>query len=62
MDLSGRSVKAQFKIADREQAAFCLIRGDSELAEKTILLKSLATGEQRSIQENQIISELRAMR
>ena len=62
MDLSGRSVKAQFKIADREQAAFCLIRGDSELTSQTILLKSLATGEQRSIPENQIISELQAVR
>lgn len=62
MDLSGRSVKAQFKIADREKAAFCLIRGDSELAEKTILLKSLATGEQRSVPEGQIITELQALR
>ncbi|MCC6423109.1 MAG: histidine--tRNA ligase [Phycisphaerales bacterium] len=62
MDLSGRSVKAQFKIADREQASFCLIRGDSELATKTILIKSLATGDQRSVPEDQIISELQAIR
>ena len=46
MDLANRSPKAQFKIADREAAKFCLILGDEELARGEAKLKNLSTGEQ----------------
>lgn len=46
MDLSGRAPRAQFKLADREGAAYCLIVGDDEMAAGTVLLKDLATGQQ----------------
>ncbi len=55
MDFSGRSPKAQFKIADREKASFCIIAGDSELAAQTVVLKDLGKGEQRTIARAQVI-------
>ncbi len=58
MDPSGRSVKAQFKIADREGAAFCLITGEDELSKGAIVLKDLATGTQNTVSRDQIASKL----
>lgn len=49
MDLSNRSVKAQFKLSDRETATHCLIVGDSELANQTITLKDLKSGQQSTV-------------
>ena len=59
MDVSGRSVKAQFKMADREGAAWCIVVGDSELASGTVMLKNLASGEQASVPRGELISKLR---
>jgi len=61
MDFSPRSVKAQFKVADREKAAFCAILGDTELAAGTLTLKNLATGEQAAVPRGEIISRLKAL-
>lgn len=58
MDLSGRSVKAQFKVADRERAAICLIVGESELSAGTVVVKKLTTGEQSSVARGQVIEHL----
>jgi histidyl-tRNA synthetase len=60
MDLSGRSVKAQFKIADRELAAIVLVTGDTELANDEIVLKVLKTSEQSQIPRGELISTLRS--
>jgi len=59
MDLSNRSVKAQFKLADREMATHCLIVGDSELANQSITLKELKTGQQSSVSRGDLIHRLR---
>ncbi|MGD0464493.1 MAG: histidine--tRNA ligase [Tepidisphaeraceae bacterium] len=61
MDLANRSMKAQFKIADRESAKFCLILGDDELARKEVTLKNLSTGEQSAIPRAEIISRVSAI-
>lgn len=58
MDLSGRSVKAQFKMADREKARYAITVGESELSSKTVVLKDLQTGEQSTIARDQIVSTL----
>jgi histidyl-tRNA synthetase len=58
MDLSDRSIKAQFKIADREAAKFCIVIGDNELAGDQVTLKDLTTGHQSTIGRAQIISHL----
>ena len=60
MDPSGRSVKSQFKVADREKAAFCLITGETELQSNSVVLKNLATGEQATVPRNEIAEKLRA--
>jgi histidyl-tRNA synthetase len=62
MDLSNRSVKAQFKLADREQATHCLIVGDNELANQTITLKDLKTGQQSTVPRSELIRVLRDLR
>jgi histidyl-tRNA synthetase len=61
MDLSSRSVKAQFKMADREMAKFCLILGENELAAGQVMVKNLKTGEQSGVARGQIVGELRKM-
>ncbi len=58
MDYSPRSAKAQFKVADREKAAMCLILGDTELSQGTIVAKDLATGQQATLARGRIIDHL----
>lgn len=61
MDPTARSVKSQFKVADRRGAALVLVTGESELQNHTVTLKSLATGEQNSIHRDGVISHLEAI-
>ncbi len=61
MDLGNRSMKAQFKIADRESAKFCLILGDDELARGEATLKNLSTGEQSATPKTEIISRVKSL-
>ncbi|CAA9379291.1 MAG: Histidyl-tRNA synthetase, partial [uncultured Phycisphaerae bacterium] len=60
MDATGRSIKAQFKLADREQAAYCVVVGDSELAAGTVVLKDFATKEQTTVPRGEIVRTLQA--
>ena len=48
-DLTGRSLKAQMKYADKLGAKFSLVVGDAELEEKKARVKNMATGEQTEI-------------
>jgi histidyl-tRNA synthetase len=61
MDASGRSVKSQFKLADREQAGFCIVVGDTELAENSVVLKDLKSGEQTTVARDQIVTRLKEL-
>lgn len=61
MDLSDRSMKAQFKIADREAARYCVVIGENELAAGQVTLKNLSTGEQSSIRRDEIVPHLGKM-
>jgi histidyl-tRNA synthetase len=58
MDVSGRSVKSQFKLADREGAAWCVVVGDTELAGKAVVLKNLSNGEQTSVPRDEVIRKV----
>ncbi len=58
MDLAGRSIKAQFKLSDREQANLVAMVGESELAAGTVILKNLATGEQTAVARSDLLSKL----
>jgi histidyl-tRNA synthetase len=61
MDLANRSAKAQFKIADREAAKYCLILGDDELAKNVVMLKDLFSGDQSAVPRTEIISHLKSL-
>src|SRR5687768_2843089 len=54
MDVSGRSVKNQFKVAERAGAAFSVVVGESELASNTVMLKDLARREQSAVPREQL--------
>jgi histidyl-tRNA synthetase len=60
MDLSGRSVKAQFKLADREAADYVITVGESELQSNSVVLKDLKTGEQTTLPKDQVIARLKS--
>lgn len=61
MDTSDRSVKSQFKLADRAGAAFSLVTGDAELAAGTINLKNLATTQQETVSRAEIVARLKTL-
>jgi histidyl-tRNA synthetase len=49
MDVDGRSLKSQMKQANKANASFAFIIGESELARGGGLLKNMATGEQTTV-------------
>jgi histidyl-tRNA synthetase len=60
MDPADRSVKAQFKLANREAAAWCVTVGETELAAGTVVLKNLGTAEQITVPRTELVQKLRA--
>lgn len=57
-DYLGRKMKAQMKSADRLQARYTAILGDDELDRGEIALKSMETGEQRTVRLDDLTKEL----
>ncbi|ORI22616.1 histidine--tRNA ligase [Rhodococcus sp. 1168] len=55
-----RSVKGAMKAADRSGARFALVLGDKELAETSIVVKELATGEQQQVSLDAVVDHLEA--
>ena len=47
LDVLGRGLKGQLKAADRLQARYVVILGDDELDRGVVMLKTMATGEQK---------------
>ena len=60
-DPSGRSMKSQFKLADREKAAWAVVVGDSEIASNSVMLKNLKTTEQQSVPRDGLIARLQSL-
>ncbi|MBF6158382.1 histidine--tRNA ligase [Nocardia cyriacigeorgica] len=56
----GRGVKGAMKAADRSGAKFTLVLGDRDLAEHTIGLKDMATGDQRQIPLGEVVGAVTA--
>lgn len=48
-DLKGRSMKAQMREANRQQATYVVIVGDDELQRKSVVVKDMSTGDQQSV-------------
>lgn len=59
LDLSGSNFAKQFKRGDRSGAKMCLILGDSEVENNTIQIKYLATGEQKTVSQDELINTLK---
>ncbi|MBW4080227.1 histidine--tRNA ligase [Paenibacillus sp. S150] len=57
-DYLGRKLKAQMKSADRMSARFTAILGEDELNNGVIALKTMATGEQRTVKLEDLASSL----
>jgi histidyl-tRNA synthetase len=60
MDLGGRGVKGQFKLADREGASWSVIIGDSEVQNNTAVLKDMKTSEQATLPRAELIDQLKS--
>ena len=59
MDYLDRKMKAQLKAADRVSAKYTAIIGESELASGTVVVKEMATGEQKEIAAAELINLFR---
>jgi histidyl-tRNA synthetase len=60
LGFDGRSVRAQFKLADRSGAAWALVLGPAERAAGTVTVKDLRSGEQRAVDRAEVVEVLRA--
>jgi histidyl-tRNA synthetase len=58
MDLQAQSLKSQLKYADRQKARQTLIIGEDELRQKVVLLRDMATGEQRAVPWDDVEAEI----
>lgn len=58
-DYLGRKMKAQMKSADRMKARYTAILGDDELERGEIAIKSMETGEQRTVKLAELANELK---
>lgn len=56
LDLSRSAFGKQLKRADRSGAPACLILGEAEAAAKTVQLKWLASGEQETLTQTQLLT------
>lgn len=61
MDLSGRAMKGQMKMSEKEKADWAIIVGDDELKNSTVMLKDLAKREQSSVAVSELIEKLKTL-
>jgi histidyl-tRNA synthetase len=60
-DYSRRSAKSQFKVANREDAAFCLILNHDVLSGSEVAVRNMKTGEQVNVGRDELISRLKSL-
>lgn len=59
MDYGNRSLKGQFRMADRLKAKYVLILGEKELADNKVSLKEMETGQQLHINYDNVINYMK---
>ncbi|MCK9604759.1 MAG: His/Gly/Thr/Pro-type tRNA ligase C-terminal domain-containing protein, partial [Candidatus Omnitrophica bacterium] len=59
MDHENKSLKGAMRSANDAKAGYVLIIGEDELKKDTVALKDMASGEQKEIQRNDLITELK---
>ena len=47
IDFAGRSLKAQMKQANRQNARYSILLGEDEIKNNTVTIKNMQTGEQK---------------
>ena len=57
-DYQGRSLKSQFKLADKLGARVCVVLGSDEVAEGVATVRDMATHEQVKIPLDQLAAQL----
>lgn len=55
-DISNRSLKAQFKYADKINAKYILTLGDDEMDKKQAKLKNMGSGEEQEVELDSILT------
>jgi histidyl-tRNA synthetase len=60
LDYLGRSVKAQMREANRQEARYSVVIGESELQSQKAKLKNMKTGEETSVDLHEIQSALKS--
>ncbi len=58
MDLKARSLKNQFKYADRLNAKYTIVIGDDELENQVVMIKNMKTSEQTQVAVSEVIKTL----
>jgi len=59
VDHARRSMKAQFKYADKLGAAYTVVIGDDELAKGVVKLKDMRSGEEREVEAAELADAIR---
>lgn len=60
-EVTGRSMKASLKWADKMGVSVALILGENELAERRVILKNLSEGSQESVLRSELFEKLRKL-
>ena len=55
LDFDARSLKSQMRLADKLKAKFVIIMGDEELKSGALVVRDMATKEQRTIREEELL-------
>lgn len=56
IDHQNRSLKSQFKLADKYKAKFTIIIGDEELAKNELCIRNMETHEQKNISQDKLFA------
>ena len=57
--MSGDSIKAQMKIADKLGVRFALILGQQEALDGTIIIRDMQSGVQETVPQEKVVDELK---
>ncbi len=58
IDLEGRSLKSQMRVANRDRYRFCLILGSDELQQGQVTLRDMERGDQEKVPMPQVVDRL----
>jgi histidyl-tRNA synthetase len=60
MSFEGKSFKSQFREADGHKARFTIVIGETEIENKTVMLKNMADGSQEEVKTGLLVSNLKS--